>query len=63
MKHSSATHDVFETQYTFEGGKLRPSDTAAGLGVEYNDEAGEAHPYSAAYLPVNRLLDGSMHDW
>lgn len=63
MKHSTATHEVLETQYTLEGGKLKPSDTVAGLGVEYNDEAGEAHAYSVAYLPVNRLLDGGMHDW
>ncbi|WP_445518038.1 hypothetical protein [Streptomyces sp. NEAU-174] len=21
------------------------------------------HPYEAAYLPVNRLRDGTIHDW
>lgn len=63
IKHSAATHEVFETQYTLEGDKLKLSDTVAGLGVEYNDEAGEAHAYSVAYLPVNRMLDGGTHDW
>jgi mannonate dehydratase len=33
------------------------------LGVEYDDAIAQAHPYAAAYLPVNRLRDGSMHDW
>ncbi|SDH61843.1 D-mannonate dehydratase ManD [Agrococcus jejuensis] len=62
MQHSAATHDVFQTDYTFEGGMLKPGE-AAGLGVEYDDVAGAAHEYAPAYLPVNRLLDGSMHDW
>jgi mannonate dehydratase len=31
--------------------------------VEYDDEAGAAHTYAPAYLPVARLLDGSMHNW
>jgi mannonate dehydratase len=22
-----------------------------------------AHPYERAYLPVNRLQDGTVHDW
>lgn len=62
MKHSDETLEVFRTSYTFEEGLLHPGD-APGLGVEYDDEAGAAHEYSPAYLPVNRLLDGTMHDW
>lgn len=26
-------------------------------------DARPARPYEAAYLPVNRLQDGSIHDW
>lgn len=62
MRHSPATHEVFETSYVFDGGQLNASEDV-GLGVSYNDEAAASYPYEAAYLPVNRLLDGSMHDW
>jgi mannonate dehydratase len=41
---------------------LTPGE-APGLGVDYDDEIGQAHPYQRAYLPVNRLTDGTMHDW
>ena len=47
--------------YTFVDGMLVPAEKP-GLGVSYEDEVAAAHPYAAAYLPVNRLLDGSMHD-
>ena len=30
-------------------------------GVAYNDELADS--YTSAYLPVNRLLDGTLHDW
>jgi mannonate dehydratase len=62
MQHAPATHDVFHTTYTFAGGLLDASEEP-GLGVSYDDEAAASHPYEAAYLPVNRLTDGSMHDW
>ncbi|MGC5077030.1 D-mannonate dehydratase ManD [Agrococcus sp. DT81.2] len=62
MKHSAATHEVFRTDYAFEDGMLKPGE-AFGLGVEYDDEVGAAHAYAPAYLPVARLLDGSMHNW
>jgi mannonate dehydratase len=62
MRHSSATHEVFRTTYTFADGMLAPSE-APGLGVDYDEAVADAYPYEAAYLPVNRLLDGSMHDW
>ncbi|GAB3402515.1 D-galactonate dehydratase family protein [Schumannella luteola] len=62
MKHSEATHELFRPGYTFEDGLLKPSETP-GLGVDYDDEVGAAHAYAPAYLPVNRLLDGSMHNW
>ncbi|UCM88486.1 D-mannonate dehydratase ManD [Streptomyces marincola] len=62
MRHSPRTLEVFRTSYTFEDGLLHPSDTP-GLGVELDDEAAAAHPYEPAYLPVNRLTDGTVHDW
>ncbi|TPW74043.1 D-mannonate dehydratase ManD [Schumannella soli] len=62
MKHSDATHELFRPSYTFEDGMLKPSE-APGLGVDYDDAVGAAHAYAPAYLPVARLLDGSMHNW
>jgi hypothetical protein len=34
-----------------------------GLGVELDDEAARGYPYQRAYLPFNRLHDGTVHDW
>ncbi|GHH83506.1 starvation-sensing protein RspA [Streptomyces sulfonofaciens] len=62
MQHSARTLEVFRTSYTFTDGLLHPSDTP-GLGVELDDEAAAAFPYEPAYLPVNRLQDGTVHDW
>jgi mannonate dehydratase len=31
--------------------------------VEFNEEAAAAYPYQQAYLPYNRLVDGTVHDW
>jgi len=61
-RHPADTRRVFRAGYTFAGGMLSPSEQP-GLGVEYDDEAASAFPYQAAYLPVNRLRDGSVHDW
>jgi mannonate dehydratase len=62
MKHNEQTLEVFRTGYTFVDGLLDPGE-APGLGVELDEEAARALPYTPAYLPVNRLLDGTMHDW
>ncbi|MFD7658655.1 D-mannonate dehydratase ManD [Actinosynnema sp. NPDC059797] len=62
MPHTAETLEVFRTSFTFADGLLHPSD-AAGLGVELDLEAAARFPYRAAYLPVNRLADGTLHDW
>jgi mannonate dehydratase len=62
MVHSKETLEVFRTSYTFTDGLLDPGETP-GLGVELDETAAAAFPYTPAYLPVNRLLDGTMHDW
>ncbi|MEU5438207.1 D-mannonate dehydratase ManD [Streptomyces sp. NPDC020719] len=62
MRHSPQTLDVFRTSYRFEDGLLHPSDTP-GLGVDLDTEAAAHFPYQPAYLPVNRLSDGTVHDW
>ncbi|MET3568104.1 mannonate dehydratase [Leifsonia sp. 563] len=62
MKHSPETDELFRPGYRFEDGLLVPGEEP-GLGVDYDEVLAESFPYQAAYLPVNRLLDGSMHDW
>lgn len=60
--HSALTEEVFRHAYTFTDGHLYPGE-APGIGVELDEELAAAHPYAPAYLPVNRLQDGTVHDW
>lgn len=62
MRFSDTTLSVFKTSCTFADGILHPGDTP-GLGVEVDEGEASRHPYRTAYLPVNRLVDGTMHDW
>lgn len=52
MRHPTATLAVFRTSYQFQDGFLHPDEHAASR-----------DPNVPAYLPVNRLADGSVHDW
>ncbi|MWV51559.1 D-galactonate dehydratase family protein (plasmid) [Rathayibacter sp. VKM Ac-2803] len=62
MPHGAKTDQVFEQSFTWSNGLLHPGEKS-GLGVELNvDEAGK-YPYAQAYLPYNRLADGTVHDW
>ncbi|WP_431930172.1 D-mannonate dehydratase ManD [Nonomuraea jabiensis] len=60
--HTALTHEVFPHAYTFTDGYLHPGE-APGLGIELDEELASAHPYEPAYLPINRLQDGTIHDW
>lgn len=62
MKHGAKTDEVFEQSFTFEDGMLHPGEQP-GIGVELNERAAAAFPYAQAYLPYNRLADGTVHDW
>ncbi|OII26086.1 D-mannonate dehydratase ManD [Frigoribacterium sp. MCBA15_019] len=62
MKHGAKTDEVFEQSFTFEDGMLHPGEQP-GIGVELNERAAAAYPYAQAYLPYNRLADGTVHDW
>jgi mannonate dehydratase len=62
MLHAKETDAVFPHHYKFADGMLHPGD-APGLGVEIDEKLAAKYPYKRAYLPVNRLEDGSMHDW
>lgn len=62
MVHSERTREVFGPTHEFADGGLRPSEEP-GLGVHLDEELAAKYPYEQAYLPVNRLLDGTVHDW
>jgi mannonate dehydratase len=56
------TDAVFKQSFSFTDGLMHPGDLS-GLGVSLDvDEAGR-YPYQTAYLPYNRLVDGTIHDW
>ncbi|GIJ80453.1 D-mannonate dehydratase [Micromonospora phaseoli] len=62
MRHGSLTDEVFRQSFTFTDGYLHPGEQP-GLGVELDSEAAARFPYQPAYLPFNRLKDGTVHDW
>ena len=62
MRHTEKTDEVFPHAYTFKDGYLYPGETP-GHGVDIDEELAAKYPYKRAYLPVNRLEDGSMFNW
>ncbi|MEV4483190.1 D-mannonate dehydratase ManD [Micromonospora coxensis] len=62
MRHTDLTDEVFPHGYRFADGYLHPAETP-GLGVDIDEQAAAEYPYSPAYLPVNRLADGTVHPW
>jgi mannonate dehydratase len=62
MQHTPETNDVFPHDYAFDDGYLHPGDSP-GLGVDYDDAVADSFEYEPAYLPVNRLTDGTMFNW
>jgi len=62
MHHTKETDAVFPHGYAYRDGALHPGD-APGLGVEIDETLADKFPYKRAYLPVNRLEDGSMYNW
>jgi mannonate dehydratase len=62
MPHTAETDAVFPHGYRYAEGYLHPSEEP-GLGVDIDEELAARYPYRPAALPVNRLTDGSMHDW
>jgi mannonate dehydratase len=62
MRHTPETDAVFPHHYTFDKGFMYPGD-APGLGVDFDEKLAAKYPYERAYLPVNRLEDGTMFNW
>ena len=62
MRHNDLTDEVFPHEYYFDDGYLYVTDRP-GLGVDFNEELAAKYPYQRAYLPVNRLTDGTLFNW
>ncbi len=62
MRHTAETDQVFPHAYSFKDGDMHPGDEP-GLGVDIDEEKAAQYPYSRAYLPVNRLEDGTLFNW
>ena len=62
MRHTPETDAVFPHAYSFKDGFLYPGE-APGHGVDIDEELATKYPYQRAYLPVNRLEDGTMFNW
>ncbi len=62
MRHNDLTDEVFPHDYYFEDGYLYVTDKP-GLGVDFNEALAAKYPYQRAYLPVNRLTDGTLTNW
>jgi mannonate dehydratase len=62
MRHTDETDAVFPHAYTFANGMMHPGD-APGLGVDIDEALAAKYPYKRAFLPVNRLQDGTVYNW
>lgn len=62
MPHEPLVDEVFPHAHRFADGYLHPGEVP-GLGVSIDEERAAKYPYQPAYLPVNRLADGTMFDW
>jgi len=62
MRHTEETDAVFPHAYSFADGMMHPGE-APGLGVEIDEELAAKYEYKRAFLPVNRLEDGTMFHW
>ena len=62
MAHVAETDAVFPHAYYLADGLMHPGE-AVGLGVEIDETLAAEYEYRRAYLPVNRLEDGTIFDW
>ena len=62
MRHTPETDEVFPHDYEFSNGYLYAGDKP-GHGVDIDESLARNYPYKRAYLPVNRLSDGTMFNW
>ncbi|MDR3221967.1 MAG: D-galactonate dehydratase family protein [Candidatus Accumulibacter sp.] len=62
MGYHQETMEVFQCAWSFDKGYMHPGE-APGLGVEIDEALAAKYPYEPAFLPVNRLEDGTLWNW
>jgi mannonate dehydratase len=62
MRHTEQTDTVFPHAYTYDTGYLHPGEKP-GHGADIDEKEAAKYPYKRAYLPVNRLEDGTLFNW
>jgi mannonate dehydratase len=62
MRHTPETDAVFPHAYSFADGAMHPGEKP-GLGVDIDEVLAAQYEYKRAFLPVNRLEDGTMYNW
>lgn len=62
MPHEDIADEVFPHDYYFKNGFMYCGEKP-GHGVDFNEELAAQYPYKPAYLPVNRLEDGTLWNW
>jgi len=60
--YREATHEMFPHAWRRDGGYMHPGN-AIGHGVDIDEKLAAKYPYERAYLPVNRLQDGTLWHW
>ena len=60
--YTDETLEVFKGHWSCADGYLYPGD-AVGHGVDFDEKLAAKFPYQRSYLPVNRLLDGTLWNW
>lgn len=60
--YTEATHEMFPHSWSQDGGYLHPGE-GIGHGVDIDEDVAAKFPYERAYLPVNRLEDGTLWHW
>jgi mannonate dehydratase len=62
MRHTEDTDRVFPHDYRFDAGFLYCGEQP-GHGVDIDESLAAKYPYKRAYLPINRLEDGTLWHW
>jgi mannonate dehydratase len=60
--HPPHAYDVFPRSWSYADGSLTTSEEP-GHGVDIDENVAARFPYARSYLPVNRLVDGTLWNW
>ncbi|WJG09547.1 enolase C-terminal domain-like protein [Aliiglaciecola sp. LCG003] len=62
MRQTDQTNEVFPHDHRFDKGFMLAGEKP-GHGVDIDETLAAKYPYQRAYLPVNRLEDGTLYNW